>query len=114
MPTVAVPRIFLRGNRWYVRVQVPAAMKADLGRVEYWVSLRTSDRSVALQRAAGATLNKPTASGLLRLILRSCGVVGHRSSHAPDKLIKDICNFEPYLLKDCLCQFRIKSGHSDG
>ena len=58
IPTVAVPNAFLRGNRWYVRVQVPAAMKADLGHFEHWVSLRMSDRTVALQRAADATLNK--------------------------------------------------------
>ena len=33
-------------------------MKTDIGRVEYWVPLHTSDRTVALQRAADATLNK--------------------------------------------------------
>ena len=58
IPTVAVPKVFLRGNRWYVRVQVPVAMKTDIGRVEYWVPLHTSDRTVALQPAADATLNK--------------------------------------------------------
>lgn len=55
---VAVPKIFLRGNRWYVRVQVPKAMQVECGRKEYWVSLGTSDRSAALQRAPVAAQNK--------------------------------------------------------
>jgi adenine-specific DNA-methyltransferase len=57
-PRVSVPKIFLRGNRWYVRVQVPRSMQDRLGRREYWVSLRTSDRSVAMQRAATAAQRK--------------------------------------------------------
>lgn len=57
-PRVSVPKIFLRGNRYYVRVQVPQSMQDRLGRREYWVSLRTSDRSVAMQRAATATQRK--------------------------------------------------------
>ncbi len=57
-PRASVPKIFLRGNRYYVRVQVPLSMQDRLGRREYWVSLRTSDRSVAMQRAATATQRK--------------------------------------------------------
>ena len=57
-PRVSAPKIFLRGNRWYVRVQVPRSMQDRLGRREYWVSLRTSDRSVAIQRAATAAQKK--------------------------------------------------------
>jgi len=57
-PRVSIPKIFLRGNRWYVRVQVPRSMQSRLGRREYWVSLRTSDRSVAMQRAATAAQKK--------------------------------------------------------
>ena len=57
-PRVSVPKIFLRGNRWYVRVQVPRSMQDRLGRREYWVTLRTSDRSVAMQRAATAAQKK--------------------------------------------------------
>ncbi|WP_445327166.1 DUF6538 domain-containing protein [Yoonia sp. GPGPB17] len=57
-PRVSVPKIFLRGNRWYVRVQVPKSMQAKLKRKEYWVSLKTSDRSEALQRATFATQKK--------------------------------------------------------
>lgn len=57
-PRVSIPKIFLRGNRWYVRVQVPRSMQSRLSRREYWVSLRTSDRSVAMQRAATAAQKK--------------------------------------------------------
>ena len=57
-PRVSIPKVFLRGNRWYVRVQVPRSMQSRLGRREYWVSLRTSDRSVAMQRAATAAQKK--------------------------------------------------------
>lgn len=57
-PRASVPKIFLRGNRYYVRVQVPQSMQDRLGRREYWVSLRTSDRSVAMQRAATAAQRK--------------------------------------------------------
>ena len=57
-PRVSVPKIFLRGNRWYVRVQVPKSMQAKLKRKEYWVSLKTSDRSEALQCATSATQKK--------------------------------------------------------
>lgn len=57
-PRVSVPKIFLRGNRWYVRVQVPKSMQVKLRRKEYWVSLKTSDRSEALQRATAATQKK--------------------------------------------------------
>ena len=55
---VSVPKIFLRGNRWYVRVQVPKSMQKRLRRKEHWVSLKTSDRSEALQRATAATQQK--------------------------------------------------------
>lgn len=34
---VSVPKIFLRGNKWYVRVQVPKSMQERLKRKEYWV-----------------------------------------------------------------------------
>lgn len=57
-PRVSVPKIFLRGNKWYVRVQVPKAMQERLRRKEYWVSLRTSDRAEALQHATAATQKK--------------------------------------------------------
>lgn len=57
-PRVSVPKIFLRGNRWYVRVQVPKSMQERLKRKEYWVSLRTSDRAEALQHATAATQKK--------------------------------------------------------
>ncbi len=57
-PRASVPKIFLRGNRYYVRVQVPLSMQDRLGRRECWVSLRTSDRSDAIQRAATATQRK--------------------------------------------------------
>ena len=57
-PRVSVPNLFLRGNRWYVRVQVPKSMQVKLRRKENWVSLKTSDRSEALQRAAVATQKK--------------------------------------------------------
>ena len=57
-PRVSVPQIFLRGSRWYVRVQVPLAMQERLRRKEYWVSLKTSDRSKALQQATEATQEK--------------------------------------------------------
>ncbi len=57
-PRVSVPKIFLRGNRWYVRVQVPKSMQKRLRRKEHWVSLKTSNRSEALQRATAATQQK--------------------------------------------------------
>ena len=57
-PRVSVPKIFLRGSRWYVRVQVPKEMQSKLRRKEYWVSLQTSDRTEALQRATAATQKK--------------------------------------------------------
>lgn len=57
-PRVSVPKIFLRGNKWYVRVQVPKSMQERLRRKEYWVSLRTSDRAEALQHATAATQKK--------------------------------------------------------
>lgn len=57
-PRVSVPRIFLRGNKWYVRVQVPKSMQERLRRKEYWVSLRTSDRAEALGYASVATQKK--------------------------------------------------------
>jgi len=57
-PRVSVPKIFLRGNKWYVRVQVPKSMQERLKRKEYWVSLRTSDRAEALQHATAATQKK--------------------------------------------------------
>lgn len=57
-PRVSVPKIFLRGNKWYVRVQVPQSMQERLRRKEYWVSLRTSDRAEALQYATAATQKK--------------------------------------------------------
>lgn len=55
---VAIPRIFLRGNRWHVRVQVPKEFQKKLKRKEFWVSLKTSERSVALHRATAATQQK--------------------------------------------------------
>ncbi|MEP3946653.1 site-specific integrase [Ascidiaceihabitans sp.] len=57
-PRVSVPKTFLRGNKWYVRVQVPKSMQERLKRKEYWVSLRTSDRAEALQHATAATQKK--------------------------------------------------------
>ena len=57
-PRVSVPKIFLRGNKWYVRVQIPKSMQERLKRKEYWVSLRTSDRAEALQHATAATQKK--------------------------------------------------------
>jgi integrase len=57
-PRVSVPKIFLRGNKWYVRVQVPKSMQERLQRKEYWVSLRTSDRAEALQHATATTQKK--------------------------------------------------------
>ena len=57
-PRVSVPKIFLRGNKWYVRVQVPKSMQERLLRKEYWVSLKTSDRAEALQRATAVTQKK--------------------------------------------------------
>lgn len=47
-----VPKLFKRGNRWYIRVQVPIHMQSALKRKEKWVSLRTSDRNKAIQSAA--------------------------------------------------------------
>lgn len=64
-PRVSVPKIFLRGNRWYVRVQVPKSMQKRLKRKEYWVSLKTSDRAEALQRATAATQQKRRDIGVL-------------------------------------------------
>ena len=57
-PRVSVPKIFLRGSRWYVRVQVPKLMQKRLKRKEYWVSLNTSEKSEALQRATAKTQEK--------------------------------------------------------
>lgn len=57
-PRVSVPKIFRRGNRWYVRVQVPIKMQHRLKKKEYWVSLRTSDRAMALRVAAAVTQEK--------------------------------------------------------
>ena len=57
-PRVSVPKIFQRGNKWYVRVQVPKSMQERLKRKEYWVSLRTPDRAEALQHATAATQKK--------------------------------------------------------
>lgn len=57
-PRVSVSKIFLRGNRWYVRVQVPKSMQKRLKRKEHWVSLKTPERSVGLQRATAATQQK--------------------------------------------------------
>lgn len=50
-PRVAVPRLFRRKDRYYVRVQVPKAMQDRLGRKEYWISLKTTDRLEALRLA---------------------------------------------------------------
>ena len=55
---VSVPKIFLRGNRWYVRVQVPKKWQKRLHRKEHWVSLGTSDRLEALKKATLATQEK--------------------------------------------------------
>ena len=44
---VSVPKIFLRGNRWYVRVQVPKDWQTEFRKKEYWISLKTSDRQEA-------------------------------------------------------------------
>ncbi|MEP1612175.1 MAG: DUF6538 domain-containing protein [Roseobacter sp.] len=57
-PRVSVPKIFLRGNKWCVRVQVPKSMQKGLRRKEHWVSLKTSDRAEALQRATATTQKK--------------------------------------------------------
>lgn len=59
--SVAIPKLFLRGNRWYVRVQVPTSMQDVLKRKEYWVALKTADRSVALENAADAAHKKRRA-----------------------------------------------------
>jgi hypothetical protein len=57
-PRVSVPKIFIRGSRWYVRVQVAKSMQKRLKRKEYWVSLNTSEKSEALQRATAKTQEK--------------------------------------------------------
>jgi integrase len=57
-PRVSVPKIFQRGSRWYVRVQVPLSMQERLRKKEYWVSLGTTDKSEALQRATAVTQQK--------------------------------------------------------
>ena len=55
---VSVPKIFLRGNRWYVRVQVPKDWQTEFRKKEYWISLKTSDRQEALGRATEVTEKK--------------------------------------------------------
>lgn len=57
---VAVPKLFRRNDRWYVRVQVPKAMQKRLGRREYWISLKTSDRQEALMLAPSVVAEKRT------------------------------------------------------
>ena len=56
--TVASPKLFLRGNQWYVRVQVPTSMQDQLKRKEYWISLKTPSRSEAVDVAVAATQKK--------------------------------------------------------
>ncbi len=55
---VSVPKIFLRGNPWYVRVQAPKAWQNEFCKKEYWISLKTSDRQEALGRATETTEKK--------------------------------------------------------
>ena len=57
---VVVPKLFRRKDRWYVRVQVPKAMQNRLGRKEYWVSLKTSDRQEAMMIAPSVVAEKRT------------------------------------------------------
>mgnify|MGYP005994048813 CR=1 FL=1 len=59
-PRVSVPKLLRRKDRWYVRVQVPKAMQAKLGKKEYWISLRTTDRLEALKIAPDVVRNKRT------------------------------------------------------
>ena len=49
------PKIFLRGSRFYIRVQVPKELQTEVGRKEFWVSLKTQDRDLALVRALEKT-----------------------------------------------------------
>ncbi len=55
---VSVPKIFLRGNRWYVPVQVSKDWQTEFRNKEYWISLKTSDRQEALGRATEVTKKK--------------------------------------------------------
>ena len=57
-PRVVVPELFRRGDRWYVRVQVPSAMQETLQRKEHWISLKTSDRQQAMRVAASVVEKK--------------------------------------------------------
>ena len=57
-PRVAVPKLFRRKDRWYVRVQVPKAMQKRLRKREYWISLKTSDRQEAMMLAPSAVAEK--------------------------------------------------------
>ena len=57
-PRVAVPKLFRRKDRWYVRVQVPKAMQKRLRKREYWISLKTSDRQEAMMLAPSVVAEK--------------------------------------------------------
>ena len=48
-PRVSTPKLLRRNDRWYVRVQVPKDMQGKIGRKEYWISLKTSDRIEAME-----------------------------------------------------------------
>ncbi|NOX41110.1 MAG: hypothetical protein GXP05_11520 [Alphaproteobacteria bacterium] len=43
---------------FYTRVQVPKELQASLGKKEYWISLGTSDRDVAIKRAFDSVKKK--------------------------------------------------------
>lgn len=57
-PRVPVPKLFRRGDRWYVRVQVPKRMQDVFGKREYWLSLKTDDRQRAMHVAPDVVRRK--------------------------------------------------------
>lgn len=62
---VAVPKLFRRKDRWYVRVQVPKAMQKRLRKREYWISLKTSDRQEAIMLAPSVVAEKRTEMNMV-------------------------------------------------
>ena len=64
-PRVAVPKLFRRKDRWYVRVQVPKAMQKRLRKKEYWISLKTSDRQEAMMLAPSVVAEKRTVINMV-------------------------------------------------
>ena len=53
------PKIFRRGNRFYVRIQVPKELQAEEGRKEFWISLGTEDHEEAIANALDVAKEKP-------------------------------------------------------